>query len=589
MLIVNSTDTGWDVIDDIAGISYNKTYTFLFKEIFFKSNGGILVVESRDKTFRAVYATGLTSNMTSTSLSDFIEKANVVGNTALSGGTSTKNETKKLQLLINLSQSNGVLSRTSDPDSGAGYIEFNYHTFRKIMTTPINNVTFTRTSTGGAWKSATYTRRLFFNYLRNLTATGAIGWHYGWEQHRSSNDAPEALLIDASLGGMTVDYFHPGGGVRVSATGAGWSVAEVAIRNAVEVANFYDWELVAPFVYIHQGESGATGITIDTIAKAEAFVDDWIEIIDAMSVLCGGIEVNAQFCQIFHTTPSIMTQRKLINNAFAARATSLAHVNYVELLTDTDIANQDPNDYTQDDEHWDTQGAIRFGAAASKFALTRFNSSLIVDVPPLPAPPLQEARYYMFNSTSVANQTLNGSAASSWFFYTTKAYVNDAVEGWVLDCGANERVQATILHSYRDGFSWSMRIKLTADYSPGYLFEAGSTAMVARRSALATNDYMGIENSPSADWGVNMADGFWRTLGATFANGALELFLDGASVDTGTVNLYTPGNDLMFFGAARNFNAGARVLMKEIYAINRGTMTAADHLSKHNAMVAAHI
>lgn len=503
-----------------------------------------------------------------------------------SGGISGVNK-YQLPLLIGFGQSNDTLDRgEAIPAGGADSYLMD---FEKLVVIPPAAVTLTNSNSGGVWNGATEDQ-IMWHQPYDHGGVNKMGWHVGTEHHLKVNGLPQVLFIEASDGGQPVDYFHPGSGVRISTTGAGWTDLEAKIRDAYDWANEWGYELVPYGVQTWQGESDeARG---DTQPNAELWMDDWVEIHDALKVLLGVNNLPHNFMQIFHTTASKMLKRDRLNLAMLNQSIADDEYNYVELLSAADITNNDPNNLTQDDEHWGYLGYYRAGMRASMFftdSLDRTDVITVAAVPPPPAPTIQESRLYMFSSSSAANTNLQGS--TSWFFYTGHAWYNDGVEGWVMDLSAGgDRWENTMNHSFLDGFSWSMRVNIVNDYSPGYLFEGGATGIVAQVSALATNDYMGIVGDTTHTWGVNLATQGWCTIGATFLNGALELFLNGVSVGTYTVASYTPlVNKLVFMSASRSTLAGARGYLKGVHAINRGTWGATEHLAAHNYMVAANV
>lgn len=281
--------------------------------------------------------------------------------------------TLKLPLIIGLGQSNGTVR---GPFIDSADVEIYSEVMRKIAVTP-SEISYTNSNSGGVWKSPTGTMRLVWEHYKFVE--NKRSFIVGIDAFKKMNADKPSLFIDASVSGQSVEYFHPGGGADVSATGAGWTSLINKLDEAYTWASYYNIKLVPELIMTFQGE-GDAGTYGASDAGADQWINAWQEIHDSITSYLNVSRFNHNFVQIFHTSPSFQPNRLRLNQEMENLATINSEYNYVELLTADDIANQDPNNYTQDMEHWGYGGLFNAALQAALWASkNKSNETILIE------------------------------------------------------------------------------------------------------------------------------------------------------------------------------------------------------------------
>jgi hypothetical protein len=471
-----------------------------------------------------------------------------------------------IQLIINLSQSNGLPYRTEDPASNGG--EYYQEEFEKVYEVKSTLVDFTRSNNGGAWKDNTFSQLMWPTVIQNNSATGAMGWLYGLERNRRFAGGLPLLLVDVSKGEQPVNYFHCGGGARITAKGYGYKLMEAKLLLAHNVCKHMGYDMVSPIVYVHQGETHPIYGTIDTAQKAEWFVDDWMETIAAIKTLLQVNNVNVQFNQLYHTNSTKQAQRELINAAFAARAAALSYVTYGQWYDAAEYASQfaDSNKI-QDDEHIGTQAAHVLGAQASKMGLATLSLTDVATISS-PTPKAEQRSNVTSNGTGLAVNSTVGS--TSWWHMPTAMvnYAHPTYGNCIHMNAASKYLENNVQADYTNGFTMLIDFAVTVPHSTvADVISIGELRL--RTITPGTPHFIEVNG---LNTGITLTgavqDGNRHKIAISLKNGVVKLYHNGTLVDSGFVEPFVFG-PFQYFAFYQNRALSPQGYIMNAYAHNR--------------------
>lgn len=435
---------------------------------------------------------------------------------------------KKIPLLIGFGQSNATVNRGETlPTNDRSYIE----AASKLVIVP-NPITVTNSNSGGAWNSPTESVTML--QQRWKSAGPNLGWQMGVDSFLDFTDFKKVLFVEASSGGQPVSYFHPGGGVRITATGAGWTNLRNKLQLAYDWAAFYGFEIVPFGVFTWQGESDGASRGINQ-TEANLWMEDWVEIHDALKSLMNITRLPHNFMQIFSTDSATMTLRNRLNLAMYNKALSDEEYNYIELLTADDIANQDPNNLTQDIEHWGYRGYFKAGIQASTFFKEKYNELESINMAPVPYAKPNFASY----SPKAVVEAVGGTYSVTGTLGVT---VNNTVTYGAGDINTDGETiifpnpESALITDFTpvfaNGLSWAMRFRITTVTARNNLISgSGTGGLFCLTASAGAPQTVRTGSNPDKSFGLNVQDGLWRTLGCTITlSGNVQLFVDGVKV-----------------------------------------------------------
>lgn len=448
---------------------------------------------------------------------------------SVSGSVSTgKNQ---IPLLIGFGQSNTTITRGSTlPTNDRSYTE----QASNLIVVP-NTITVTNSNSGGAWNGSTSSLKMLHN--RWKSDTNSLGWQVGVDKALDFQSFNKVLFVEASVGGQPVSYFHPGGGSRISNTGAGWIDLENKLTEAYEWAEIYGFELVPFGVFTWQGESdGATSGVNQT--SANLWMEDWVEIHEALKTLLNISKIPHNFMQIFHETPATMVLRDRLNLAMENKAIADSEYNYIELMTASDISNEDPNELTQDMEHWGYRGYFKGGIGATDFFINSFDPEVITITPPVVTGYVRPD-FSLFSPTAVV-EAVGGAISVTHGALTLTQNSNVTFRAGDLNTGGEVTTFPNTAGGYltnftpvfATGFSWVIRFRITAYGPSGHVLSGNGNGMYFMTDNLSSDLQMvRLGSDKTNTFGVNVNDNVWRTMGCTLlTNGNVQLFTNGVKV-----------------------------------------------------------
>lgn len=448
----------------------------------------------------------------------------------------------KIPLLIGFGQSNATIDRGPIlPTNDRSYTE----EASNLIVVP-NEITVTNSNSGGSWNSSTSSLRMLHN--RWKASSNKLGWQIGVDRALDFYSFKKVLFVEASSGGKPVDYFHPGGGARITSKGAGWVDLSNKLQIAYNWASEYGFELVPFGVFTWQGESDAA-TRGGTQSDADLWMDDWVEIHNELKSILGVTFLPHNFMQIFHETPATMVLRDRLNISMKNKADSDNEYNYIELLSALDITNQDPNELTQDMEHWGYKGYFKAGILATKYFFDNYQAEKIT----LNIPSYQKPNFSLVSPKAVIEVVSGAFVVSGTLGITQNNTINfssgDINTGGEIAKFINPEsgLITDFTPVFATGFSWAMRFRITTSTTKNHILSGDGDGIYCLSNALGDPQDVRILTDISNSFGINVQDTVWRTLGCTLlANGNVQLFIDGVKVREGAITSATLGKFSVF-------------------------------------------
>jgi hypothetical protein len=437
----------------------------------------------------------------------------------------------QIPLLIGFGQSNATIDRGPTlPTNDRSYTE----EASNLIVVP-NEITVTNSNSGGSWNGSTSSLRMLHN--RWKASTNKLGWQIGVDRALDFYSFKKVLFVEASSGGKPVDYFHPGGGVRITTKGAGWTDLSNKLQTAYSWAETYGFELVPFGVFTWQGESDAA--TRGTNQNdADLWMEDWAEIHDELKSLLDVSFLPHNFMQIFHETPATMTLRDRLNLSMKNKSDIDDEYNYIELLSASDISNQDPNELTQDMEHWGYKGYFKAGILATKYFFENYQPEKIT----LNIPSYQKPDFSLVSPKAVIEVVSGAFVVTGTLGITQNNTINfasgDINTGGEIAQFINPEsgLITDFTPVFATGFSWAMRFRITASTSKNHILSGDGNGMYCLSNDTGDPQDVRVLSDTSNSFGINVQDLVWRTLGCTLlANGNVQLFVDGVKVREGAI------------------------------------------------------